>query len=69
MARAKTYTSTGSYTRYDRVLPGSDAFRGADYKDEAGLVDQTRLAFCRNMWKDYDASEVGGIESFPGFRL
>ena len=65
---SKYVTSTGTFYRSERVLPGTDAFRGADFRTEAGLVDQTRLAFCRNMWKDYDAEDVGGIESFPGFR-
>lgn len=65
------YTSTGSVTRYNRLLPGSSdgAFRGADFSSEASLVDQTRLAFVRNMWRDYESENGGCVETSPGFRL
>lgn len=68
---AKNYTSTGTVTRYNRLLPGSSdgAFRGADFSSEASLVDQTRLAFVRNMWRDYESENGGCVETSPGFRL
>ncbi len=68
---ANHYTSTGSVTRYNRLLPGSSdgAFRGADFSSEASLVDQTRLAFVRNMWRDYESENGGCVETSPGFRL
>ncbi|MGM9681869.1 MAG: leucine-rich repeat domain-containing protein [Eubacteriales bacterium] len=71
MSTAKTYTSTGSYTRYNRLLPGSGdgVWRGADFSHDPALVDGTRLAYCVNMWRDYDCEGGGCIESFPGYRM
>lgn len=68
---ANNYSSTGQYTRYNRLLPGSSdgAFRGVDFSSEASLVDQTRLAFLRNMWRDYDSENGGCVETSPGYRL
>lgn len=68
---SKNITSTGSVTRYNRLLPGSQdgAFRGVDFSSEASLVNQTRLAFCQNMWRDYESENGGCIETSAGYRL
>lgn len=68
---AKYSLPTGGHTRYNRLLPGSSdgAFRGADFSSEASLVDPARLAFVRNMWRDYSSDNGGCVETSPGYRL
>lgn len=41
---------------------------GVDFTSDPALVARNRLAYCVNMWRDYDSENGAAIETFPGFR-
>jgi hypothetical protein len=66
MARNKTaknlLTSRDTYNRY------YGDFRGADFSSDHTQVDERRLAYAVNMYRDYSAGGGKALETVPGFR-
>lgn len=52
-------------TRYKQSY--SD-FVGVDLSSDPSEVSRNRLAYAVNMWRDYESSRRGCIETFPGYR-
>ena len=43
-------------------------FIGMDASSDPRAVARNRLAYCVNMWRDYESEQGAAIETFPGFR-
>ena len=43
-------------------------FIGVDMSSDPRSVARNRLAYCENMWRDYESDQGAAIETFPGFR-
>lgn len=43
-------------------------FVGVDLSSDPRAVARNRLAYCVNMWRDYESEQGLAIETFPGFR-
>ena len=44
------------------------SFIGLDASSDPREVERNRLAYCVNMWRDYESEQGAAIETFPGFR-
>ena len=66
MARNKTAKNLlGSRDAYNRYYGD---FRGIDFSSDHTLVDERRLAYAVNMYKDYNSGGGKALETIPGFR-
>ena len=45
-----------------------DNLRGVDFSSDQNDVDDSRLAYLVNMYRDYKSGQGGAIETIPGFR-
>ena len=62
--------------KYTKILNGSggtyprglEAFVGMDLASEVSSVSARRMAYCLNMWRDYESDSGGAIETVPGWR-
>ena len=43
-------------------------FIGIDATGDPKAVARNRLAYCVNMWRDYESEQGAAVETFPGFR-
>ena len=43
-------------------------FIGVDMSSDPRAVARNRLAYCINMWRDYESEQGACVETFPGFR-
>lgn len=43
-------------------------FIGVDMSSDPRAVSRNRLAYAKNMWRDYESEQGEAIETFPGFR-
>lgn len=43
-------------------------FVGMDASSDPRAVSRNRLAYCVNMWRDYESEQGLAVETFPGFR-
>lgn len=67
MARNKTAAGLlGSRTEYNRYYGD---FRGVDFSSDHTQVDDHRLAYLVNMYRDYGSGEGKALETVPGFRI
>ena len=41
---------------------------GVDLSGDGSGISPTRLAYCENMYRDYEGDGAGIIESIPGYR-
>ena len=56
---------SGKGSSYTRTLGG---FIGLDLAAEKSSVSSRRMAYCLNMWRDYESDSGGAIETIPGWR-
>ena len=54
--------SRDEYTRY------YSGFRGVDFNSDAADVDATRMAYAKNVYRDWHSEQGGAIETIPGYR-
>ena len=54
--------SRDEYTRY------YSGFRGVDFNSDAADVDATRMAYAKNVYRDWHSEQGGAIETVPGYR-
>ena len=52
-------------TEYSRYYA---AFRGVDFSSDHTQVNESRLAYCVNMYKDYQSGQGEALETVAGFR-
>jgi hypothetical protein len=55
----------GSETEYNRYYTG---FRGVDFSSDHTQVNEKRLAYLVNMYRDYQTGQGEALETVPGFR-
>ena len=55
----------GSETEYNRYYTG---FRGVDFSSDHTQVNEKRLAYLVNMYRDYHTGQGEALETVPGFR-
>ena len=56
---------SGKGSSYSKALEG---FIGMDVASDAAAVAPRRMAYCLNMWRDYESDNGGAIETVPGWR-
>lgn len=64
MGNFKTNLS-GSSKEYSRYYGG---FRGVDFSNDHTQINQSRLAYLVNMYKDYKSGQGEALETIAGFR-
>ena len=62
MAGTNLFKSKSSYTRSYKDI------RGVELNGSGTDISGGRLAYCENMYRDYDGESPGAVESIPGFR-
>ena len=51
--------------QYSTIYSG---FKGVDFASDHTQVDPSRMAYAKNLWKDYQNENGGCVETIPGFR-